>query len=660
MYAVRTLICVVLAGCGAARGAEPERLAPLEVIAPPETGHRIGDVVPGEVPGFFTLIRRDRFAGRLIGLDEVLRGEAGVQVRRSGGLGSFSTASLRGAAAQQVMVYLDGLPLNEAAGGAVDLSQIDLAQVGRIELYRGITPIPFARASLGGAINIRTLRPSDRREARLSAGYGSFDTRQAGLSYLDAHPALETVLVGAVLDADNGFGFVHDNGTAFNPADDRHEHRHNAQVRQASVLLKLGRKLGHGLHLDTLLQVFDKDQGLPSRNNSPATTASLDTRHLSGTLRLRAERIGGGPWSTSLRAFAARRRERFDDSRGQIGLGVQETRDATRRWGLQSYVERVARAWTLSGILEPSRERYDSKDRSARRADLGTHRDALDGAVQAALLPWGETLLLAPALRLTAYKDHFGTADDGASKRYLRPQAGLRLRPWEGLTLRANWGRYVRLPSFFELFGDRGFIIGNPGLQPEQGTNYDLGFQVDRRLGAGWVHSAGLSVAYFRTDMDDLIAFIYDARGVGRAVNISEARIQGVELSLHTVFATRTGLTLHTTWQDPVNRSRIAAFDGRRLPGRYRQQLFLRLEQPLWRARLYYEFDYQSGLFYDAANLLEARDIHRHNLGLAVGLGRWDLGLAVSNIADKNFQDFNGFPTPGRSFTGTVRYRFEP
>lgn len=658
MYAVRTLMCLVLAGCGMAQGGAPERLPPLEVTAPPETGHRTGDVVLGEVPSFFTLIQRDRFAGRLTGLGEVLRGEAGVQVRQAGGLGSFSTASLRGAAAQQVMVYLDGLPLNEAAGGAVDLSQIDLAQVGSIELYRGITPIHLARASIGGAVNIRTLRPTRGREASLSAGYGSFDTRQVGVSYLDGNPALETVLVGAVLDTDNDFGFVNDNGTAFNPVDDRHEHRNNAQVRQASVLLKLGRRLDRGLRLDGLLQLFDKDQGLPSRDNSPATTASLDTRNLSGTLRLRADHIGGGPWNASLRAFAGRRREVYDDSLGQIGLGVQETRDVTHRWGLQSYVERVAGPWTLSGIVEPSRETYDSKDRSGRRADLDAHRDALDAAVQAALLPWGETLLLAPALRLNAYKDHFGAAGDNGSNRYLRPQAGARYHPWQGLTLRANWGRYVRLPSFFELFGDRGFITGNPGLQPETGTTYDLGLQVDRLFGGGWLRSVGLGVAYFHTDMEDLIVFIYDARGVGRAVNISEARIQGVELSLNTAFATGTAVTLNYTRQDPVNRSRIAAFDGKRLPGRYRQQLFLRLDQPLWRARLYYEFDYQSGLFYDAVNLLKARDLRRHNLGLAMGLGRWDLGLAVNNIADKNFQDFNGFPTPGRSFSGTARYRF--
>jgi outer membrane cobalamin receptor len=662
VYALRALTCLVLAGCemGMAWGGEPEQLPPLEVTAPPESGHRTGDVVLGEVPSFFTEIQRDRFAGRLTGLGEVLRGEPGVQVSQAGGLGSFSTASLRGAAAQQVMVYLDGLPLNEAAGGAVDLSQIDLAQVGSIELYRGITPINFARASIGGAVNIRTLRATDRPEAGVSAGYGSFDTRQAGVSYLDGNPALETVLVGAVLDTDNDFGFVSDNGTAFNPNDDRHEHRNNAQVKQASVLLKLGRGLDHGLRLDTLLQLFDKDQGLPSRDNSPATTASLDTRNLSGTVRLRADDIGGAPWNASLRAFAGRRREVFDDARGQIGLGVQETRDVTHRWGLQSYVERVAGAWTLSGIVEPSRETYDSKDRSGRRADLDTHRDVVDAAVQAALLPWGETLLLAPALRLNAYKDHFGPAGDDGSKRYLRPQSGLRYRPWEGLTLRANWGRYVRLPSFFELFGDRGFIIGNPGLQPEKGTNYDLGFQVDRLSGAGWLRSVDLSAAYFHTDVDDLIVFLYDARGVGRAVNISEARIQGVELSLHTAFATHTGVTLNYTWQDPVNRSSIAAFDGKRLPGRYRQQLSVRLEQSLWRARLYYEFDYETGLFYDAANLLEAKDVHRHNLGLAMGLGRWDLGLAVNNIGNKNFQDFNGFPTPGRSFSGTVSYRFEP
>ena len=42
---------------------------------------------------------------------DALEQAAGVQVQRYGGLGAFSTISIRGSSANQVPVYLDGVPL---------------------------------------------------------------------------------------------------------------------------------------------------------------------------------------------------------------------------------------------------------------------------------------------------------------------------------------------------------------------------------------------------------------------------------------------------------------------------------------------------------------------------------------------------------------------
>jgi outer membrane receptor protein involved in Fe transport len=64
-------------------------------------------------------------------------------------------------------------------------SQISLADVEAIEIYRGTTPINFARASIGGAINIRTLRDTGKRQLNSKAGLGSLGTRQIGASYLE-------------------------------------------------------------------------------------------------------------------------------------------------------------------------------------------------------------------------------------------------------------------------------------------------------------------------------------------------------------------------------------------------------------------------------------------------------------------------------------------
>ncbi len=638
---------------------DTEELEPMTVTATADRVHRTGDVVQGELPAFATVIERDRFEGRLTSLADVIESETGVQVRQSGGLGSFSIASLRGSSSQQVTVYLDGLPLNEASGGGVDLSQISLADVESIEIYRGTTPINFARGSIGGAINIRTLRVKDANQIRVNGGYGSFDTRRAGMLYLGEKNGWDTVLTAEYFDTDNDFEFVNDNGTEFNSNDDRKEHRNNAQVTRGSGLFKLGHRLDKSKRLDFLFNAFDKDQGLPSRDNSPANDASLDTFNLNTNLRLTVDQIAGRPWNATARAFASRRRENYDDSDSQIGLAPQKTHDVTWRYGLQSYVERTTPWHIMKGIVEFSRETYESEDKIGQREKLDASRNAIESGVQATMFYFNDDLLLTPALRLQTHWDDFDGNAGSSSETYVNPQGGVRLRLADGIATKANLGRYVRLPSFFELFGDRGFVKGNPELESERGINFDVGVQLNKHLSTPFLQSLDINLAYFYSNIDDLIAFVFDARGVGRAVNISRANIQGMELGASLAFSTNTLFTMNATWQDPENRSDIAAFDGKRLPGRYSRKVFLRVEQLVSRFKLYYEFDHESGVFYDAANLLSARDVNKHNLGVNAELGSWRFGFEARNLSDKNFEDFNGFPTPGRAFFGTAIYRFD-
>ena len=73
----------------------------------------------------------------------MLSSAVGVQVKRYGGLGSFSTVSIRGSTAEQVVVYLDGVPLNQAIGGGADVGRMSLGGVQEIQVYRGAVPARF-------------------------------------------------------------------------------------------------------------------------------------------------------------------------------------------------------------------------------------------------------------------------------------------------------------------------------------------------------------------------------------------------------------------------------------------------------------------------------------------------------------------------------------
>jgi len=641
---------------GALAWGESVLLPDLVVTAASQPAARTGDVWLAETTGSYDRVPRARFAGRMTDLGRVLERQAGVQVRRTGGLGSFSTATLRGASAQQVQVLLDGLPLNGAYGGLVNLGEIALGQVRDVSIYRGIVPIQFARGGLGGAVDIRTRRATKAPLTELGGGGGSFGTGRGHLFHAGGRSGTDWLLGGEYFHTDGDFPFVNDRGTAFNPADDFPDRRHNAWIDQGSGLFKLGRDLGAGRRLDALVQGFVRAEGLPTRDNHPAARATLRTSDFGGQLRYTAEGLGDGAWSVTGRGFVVRRDEQYDDRLSQIGLAAQDIDAVTWRYGAQAYAERLGETATWSFNVQVTRETYDAHDRLRDRRGTRARRFATDAGGQVAWYGMDERLLVVPALRVLWQRDE-ATATPARSHAWLTPQLGLRWAWNERTLLRTNAAYYARPPAFFELYGDRGFIIGNPDLRAETGIHLDLGVAAEGEARGRWP-AWRLGLTGFFSRIDDAIAFIYDAQGVGRAVNIGRAEVAGLEAQAHLAWETGTTLDLNLTWQDPRNRSRVAAFDGKRLPGRYRGVVDLELSQSAGRLRFYYRLHYAEGLFYDRPNLLSATPVLRHDAGLRMDLGPLRLALQVDNLTDEHFEQFNGFPTPGRAWYATLTYRF--
>jgi iron complex outermembrane recepter protein len=77
--------------------------------------------------------------------------------------------------------YVDEVPYDYAA-----FINFDLVDIERIEVLRGPQSTLYGRNSQAGVVNILTRPPTNKPELRLNAGYGSFDTKNIGLSYSGA------------------------------------------------------------------------------------------------------------------------------------------------------------------------------------------------------------------------------------------------------------------------------------------------------------------------------------------------------------------------------------------------------------------------------------------------------------------------------------------
>jgi len=102
-----------------------------------------------------TVIDTGEARERTADLGEVLSRAQGIQVRRSGGLGSAARFSLGGLYDEQIRFFLDGVPLDFAGWGVVGVAGVPVELVRRIEVHRGVVPIALGADALGGAVDAR-------------------------------------------------------------------------------------------------------------------------------------------------------------------------------------------------------------------------------------------------------------------------------------------------------------------------------------------------------------------------------------------------------------------------------------------------------------------------------------------------------------------------
>ena len=135
-----------------AQAQSTEARLPTAVVTPSRIVQSLDDALPSTT----VITRAEIERWQLTDLAGALAREAGVQFAQSGGPGSAASLFLRGANSSQVLVLVDGVPLNAAVGGAATLGGIALDTVERIEIARGNLSSLYGSAAIGGVVQVFT------------------------------------------------------------------------------------------------------------------------------------------------------------------------------------------------------------------------------------------------------------------------------------------------------------------------------------------------------------------------------------------------------------------------------------------------------------------------------------------------------------------------
>jgi outer membrane cobalamin receptor len=630
-------------------------------------------------PAFVTIIPMDDTSLRVSSAADHLARAVGVHVQSTGGYGAYSTASVRGSSGKQVQVYVDGVALSQAQSGVIDLADLPMASVERIEVYRGFGPFDLSGSNIGGVINVVTKKANGRGHGSASGTYGSFSTRSCEASYGLSRSGFDLLAAGSALSSDGGFHFLDDNGTPYNPQDDEIVARVNNEVTEYEGLLKVTGPLWGGT-LVTSNQFYYRRQGLPGysavQSLTERFTKTYDLFHLGWQSGFEL----GVPVEIRLGTHCLYSLDHFEDRRPKkAGVKPDEkNRTASRGADLRWEVHLPGLRQSLRGLASLRRETFRPEEIFL-ESDKGepqtrtTRAFSLEDEIYLA----GDRVRLIPSLRYERYTDHtlpfksirsdmaayFRNLTDARISRDLTSGGvGLVVSPGFGLTLKGNCGRSYRVPTLMELFGYRGMVVPNPDLEPEVGLNRDVGFGLERRWGQGGAFAA--EYVRFWSDVEQLIMFVYvPFAQAAQATNIDRADIDGHEFVVSLGKWRGLSLTGNLTHLRAINTGPISYLNGKHLPNRPDAEASAGLEWSRGRVSATYEFDYISGNYWNAYNgkapnnkgpLFPVRRIHTVAFTFPTGLPRADFTLEVRNLTDERFEDVMGYPMPGRSISGTV------
>lgn len=603
---------------------------------------------------FATVLDPGQFASQFRTTEDLLSRTPGVNIKRLGGLGQFSTVSIRGSSAEQVLVLLDGVRLNTGEGGSVDFSTVPLDAIERIEVIRGGGTTIYGSDAIGGVVNIITKKPAEEPEVSASFSYGSQDTIKASTTGRGKVRRLSYLLSGTHFQSDGDFEYetpeIRVEGEPVVPMEERT--RTNNDFRSENVLAKADLSLTHTSRLVLNNDFFYTERGQPGTVFDPREKARQEIIRNLTQLRFQKQRFLIPDLQVFLGGFSRFNRIDFEDPEPAQGIAPIDTTSKEVAFGAQAGSEAYWEKWGTEHVVDLLAEfrRDELRDEVGEGLEgFGERgRSSFELHLQDEVVLLENRLSLIPAAGFEESTD-FGGHGTG--------KIGVVGKPKDWLTLKTNFQNSFRKPNFTELyFPNQGYIRGNPDLLAEKALNLDagLGFSFRRFF---------FQTAYFRNWIDESILWLPVSFFTIAPVNTGPVDAWGVEMDTEYRPWKPLFLSANYTFLDAVSEE-----TGKQLEGRPRHTVNFKASLQDERGEIYTEVQYLSAIpvrststgtiFVNqravldvgaTANLAELPWLRR-----AGWLEKLTLSVEVKNVNDASVYDALNFPLPGRMFFVTL------
>ncbi len=643
------------------------------------------------------------FHNATLGMTEVLERAPGVKIQQQGGMGSRTNVTINGLSGRHVRFFIDGMPM-DAMSSAFQINNLPINLAERIEVYKGVVPVNFGSDALGGAVNIVTKKAMGT-YLDASYSYGSFNTHKTFINAGHTSEKGFTAQISAFQNySDNDYyvdATIKDFDTNLLSPEPQRVRRFHDKYHNETVIAKVGLvgksfadQLLFGI---TLGQAYDEIQHPAYLNLAfgekyqtstivmPSLLYSMRDFFFQGldlSVAGNYDFGGGNNYDLSDREYNWLGESVPSNSPGESQHSDYEykNRNGTINANLNYQINDIHRL-TLNNVANFYSRKGDEKlqvDDFINERPRVNNRNITGLGISSEFGPNFSTSLFGKmySYKASAFLDlsqqqgveNFQTVTKEDSRFGYGLTATYFLT--EGLQLKANFEKTVRLPVSTELFGEVfGFYLANFDLRPESSQNYNLGVNHTLDLKGPSVLNTDVNFFYRRT-ADYIRLNLTYSQGEGSYENTELVKTPGVDLEMRYSYSDRFSAGLGLSYLESRNHSKGTTHYKALLPNQpnffgqadlsyYLNDLWL----PQSRLGLSYSMQFVDSFLYDydtyqASNRAEVPRQLSHNLHLAYSWkeGKYNLSLDCKNLLDEKLYDNFSLQKPGRSFSLKFRY----
>jgi outer membrane receptor protein involved in Fe transport len=629
-------------------------------------------------------------------LDQV----SGIRVRSTGAAGAPADISVNGLRGNSVRLYIDGIPIEFIAAG-LNISQIPLNSIKRVDIYKGVMPVDIGTDALGGGINVVT-NQAQYNYLRASYRVGSFNTHQGGL-VLGAVNKQKTAYINLTSSFDYSDNNFKMRAVDVESGQTLTVRRFNDQYKSLYTRLTAGfmnRPWADDFQLGiTYADIYREYQNGLAIGNVPFGEAHYTANNY--TLSLKYEKSFADKMALSSLTSYGRLDYVFTDTTKNIyswtgkvirrsNFGGESNNHAgalfphikndgiVNRTTLSYVLGNAGRltlsnfyAWkTQTGYDPLVRESEGQIDYLKRPQDLTKNITGLQYEVN--LLQNKLTAIVAGKLF------HFNL--QGIERITNAPISSASTKPGGNLSLkyaindqvfvRTSYENAMRIPDFVEVFGDNATIVSNLGIQPERSHNLNLGGAFTRYFGPKFLN---IEVNGFYRAQKNRIILNANNGIFARYENREEVTVKGAEMAIKASPLTNLLATVNLTYQDiriVKMADRTQQFmEGQRLPN---EPVFFFNTEIRYTFRnlpndnalgvfVFYnrinEFAHiLTGAQYNKDNYVPAQNILDAGASYKFLNKHLTASLNIQNVLNSELYDYYRVPRPGRNFNFQLIY----